>query len=54
MLSVVGESNLPVAYIAAGQRIPEDLQPARAPRLVALALVADRLGNIDSNASEVA
>ena len=54
LLSVIGERHLPVAYTAAGQRIPEDLQPARAPRLVALALVADRLGNRNSSASEVA
>jgi flagellar biosynthesis protein FlhF len=33
-LSVVAQHGLPVAYIADGQRVPEDLQPARANNLV--------------------
>ncbi|MEW6354376.1 MAG: flagellar biosynthesis protein FlhF [Pseudomonadota bacterium] len=33
-LSVAIENQLPVAYISAGQRVPEDLQPARAHSLV--------------------
>lgn len=33
-LSVVSRSELPVAYVADGQRVPEDLQPARANTLV--------------------
>ena len=31
-------NNLPVAYIGVGQRVPEDLQPARAHRLISRAL----------------
>lgn len=33
-LSVVAQRQLPVAYISDGQRVPEDLQPARANNLV--------------------
>jgi len=33
-LSVVAQYQLPVAYVADGQRVPEDLQPARANNLV--------------------
>lgn len=34
-LSVVIDQQLPVAYVSDGQRVPEDLQPARANNLVA-------------------
>ena len=33
-LSVVAHHQLPVAYVADGQRVPEDLQPARANNLI--------------------
>jgi flagellar biosynthesis protein FlhF len=33
-LSVVIEQQLPIAYLATGQRVPEDLEPARSKRLV--------------------
>ncbi len=33
-LSVVVEQHLPVAYLSDGQRVPEDIQPARADKLV--------------------
>ena len=33
-LSVVVQHRLPVAYISDGQRVPEDLQPARSNNLV--------------------
>ncbi len=34
VLSVVVKQQLPVAYLSDGQRVPEDIQPARAERLV--------------------
>jgi flagellar biosynthesis protein FlhF len=34
VLSVVAEQRLPVAYVADGQRVPEDMHPARAHTLV--------------------
>jgi flagellar biosynthesis protein FlhF len=37
-LSVVIQQRLPVAYVSDGQRIPEDLRPARAPSLVSQAV----------------
>lgn len=38
LLSVVIRHRLPVAYVSAGQRVPEDLQPARALELVSQAV----------------
>jgi flagellar biosynthesis protein FlhF len=35
VLSVLGTHQLPVAYVSEGQRVPEDLAPARAHNLVA-------------------
>ena len=37
-LSVLIRARLPVAYVSAGQRVPEDLQPARALELVSQAV----------------
>lgn len=37
-LSVVVQTQLPVAYLSDGQRVPEDLQPARAHNLVSAAV----------------
>ncbi len=39
VISVVAESQLPVAYFSDGQRVPEDIQPARAHNLVTRAVV---------------
>lgn len=38
VLSVVIRARLPVAYVSGGQRVPEDLQPARALELVSQAV----------------
>jgi flagellar biosynthesis protein FlhF len=38
VLSVLARARLPVAYVSEGQRIPEDLQPARALDLVSAAV----------------
>lgn len=38
VLSVVIEQSVPVAYVADGQRVPEDLAPARAHNLISLAV----------------
>jgi flagellar biosynthesis protein FlhF len=38
VLSVLIRARLPVAYVSAGQRVPEDLQPARALELVSQAV----------------
>jgi len=35
VLSVLGTHQLPIAYVSEGQRVPEDLAPARAHNLVA-------------------
>jgi flagellar biosynthesis protein FlhF len=42
-LSVVVQNRLPVAYISDGQRVPEDLHPARSNNLVnrSLSLMQD-------------
>lgn len=37
-ISVVIEENLPVVYVADGQRIPDDIQPARAHNLISRAV----------------
>jgi len=39
VISVVAESQLPVAYFSDGQRVPEDIQPARAHNLVTRAVM---------------
>lgn len=41
-LSALATSGLPVAYVSSGQRIPEDLAPARAHQLVARAVYLAR------------
>lgn len=41
-LSMLASSGLPVAYVSSGQRIPEDLAPARAHQLVARAVFLAR------------
>lgn len=41
-LSALATSGLPVAYVSSGQRIPEDLAPARAHQLVARAVFLAR------------
>lgn len=41
-LSALATSGLPVAYVSGGQRIPEDLSPARAHQLVARAVFLAR------------
>jgi flagellar biosynthesis protein FlhF len=38
VLSALANSRLPIAYVAEGPRIPEDLRPARAHQLVARAV----------------
>ncbi len=38
ILSALVRTKLPVAYVSDGQRVPEDLEPARAHRLVARAV----------------
>jgi flagellar biosynthesis protein FlhF len=38
MLSVLVRARLPIAYISDGQRVPEDLRPARTEELVATAV----------------
>jgi flagellar biosynthesis protein FlhF len=45
-LSALNGSGLPLVYVSEGQRVPEDLQPARVQRLVsrAVALAAERRG----------
>ncbi|HBA33030.1 MAG TPA: flagellar biosynthesis protein FlhF, partial [Gammaproteobacteria bacterium] len=37
-MSAAIRHHLPVAYVGVGQRVPEDLQPARAHRLISRAL----------------
>ena len=37
-ISVLAEQGLPLSYVCAGQRIPDDLEPARAYRIVARAV----------------
>nr|PZN69844.1 MAG: hypothetical protein DIU62_01480 [Pseudomonadota bacterium] len=41
-LSALATTGLPVAYVSSGQRIPEDLAPARAHQLVARAVYLAR------------
>ncbi len=44
-ITVAIRHRLPIAYVGIGQRVPEDLQPARAHRLVSRAVpMADRYG----------
>ncbi len=38
MLSVLARARLPIAYVSDGQRVPEDLRPARTDELVATAI----------------
>ena len=38
MLSVLIRARLPIAYVSDGQRVPEDLRPARAEELIATAV----------------
>ena len=46
VLSALVRHKLPVAYISDGQRVPEDLQPARAHALVSRAVeIASRNGS---------
>ncbi len=51
VLSVVVEQRLPVAYLSDGQRVPEDIQPARAETLVerAAALLLEGDESIDDD-----
>jgi flagellar biosynthesis protein FlhF len=37
-LSVLMRARLPIAYVSEGQRVPEDLRPARAEELIAAAV----------------
>lgn len=48
-LDLVMQHNLPVAYVSDGQRVPEDLQPARAHTLVsrAVALMQENMQLLD-------
>jgi flagellar biosynthesis protein FlhF len=41
-LSALLRSGLPLAYLSDGQRVPEDLSPARAHRLIARAVELSR------------
>ena len=63
-LSVISEQQLPLAYVADGQRVPEDMQPARPHVLVNKAaemlqetdwfpgdaVLAERFGGVMANA----
>ncbi len=49
-ISVVVEENLPVVYVADGQRIPDDIQPARSHNLVSRAVyVAEQYSHLYSS-----
>ena len=48
VLTVAAKQKLPVAYISNGQSVPEDIEPARAHRLVSKTIaLANRSANID-------
>lgn len=49
-LSVLAASRLPLAYVSSGQKIPEDLAPARAHQLVARAVFLAR--SVDTSVGE--
>ena len=38
VISTLARTRLPIAYVSEGQRVPEDLQPARAPDLISAAV----------------
>ena len=38
VLSVLARTEMPIAYVCEGQRVPEDLRPARARELVSRAV----------------
>jgi flagellar biosynthesis protein FlhF len=38
VLSVLAQTEMPIAYVSEGQRVPEDLRPARALELVSRAV----------------
>jgi flagellar biosynthesis protein FlhF len=44
LLSILGQSGLPVSYLAAGQAVPDDLEPVGRKRLARLILGLDRAG----------
>ncbi|WP_191600687.1 flagellar biosynthesis protein FlhF [Marinomonas algicola] len=49
-ISVIVEENLPVVYVADGQRIPDDIQPARSHNLVSRAVyVAEQYSHLYSS-----
>jgi flagellar biosynthesis protein FlhF len=49
VLSVVAKHRLPLAYVGDGQRVPEDLHPARAHNLVNRAVSLMQQAGQDSN-----
>ena len=49
VLSVIAQHTLPLAYIGDGQRVPEDLHPARAHNLVSRAVSLMQQAGQDSN-----
>jgi flagellar biosynthesis protein FlhF len=52
VLSVLASHHLPVAYVSEGQRVPEDLRPARSHALVsrAVSLVAETRRKLSGSA----
>ena len=52
-LSVVAQQQLPVAYVSDGQRVPEDLHPARANKLVSRSVALLQKNNSELPEEEV-
>lgn len=52
-LSVAASAQLPIAYLSDGQRVPEDLQPARVSRLISRAVALGRAQDkVEASAAE--
>ncbi len=54
ILTTLINNNLPLAYVGVGQRVPEDLQPARADELVQMAVELSSPEEIDDEGIAVA
>ncbi len=54
ILTTLINNNLPLAYVGVGQRVPEDLQPARADELVQMAVELASTEEIDDEGIAVA
>lgn len=54
ILTTLINNNLPLAYVGVGQRVPEDLQPARADELVKMAVELSSPEEIDDEGIAVA